>query len=199
MDWLLPLFLSFLRFENRAKKDRTSMLGREKRQEKAGGLGTEKQIHSNPGLGALGLCCLTSEHLYRNVFNSTWFPACLPPEPISKLNSYLGPLQEKYNSVAVLVFKLARKQKHWSTNNFAFILNGDARGRENMWWFLLEEGKSWPKAGPQCCWQGKWGKMGGREKKAQVKRRGSFSLGRRFPDLSTHPSLTLILLTLPNT
>lgn len=99
MDWLLPLFLSFLRFEDRAKKDKTSVSGREERQEKAGGLGMEKQIHSNPGLGALGLCCVTSEQLYRNVFNGAWFPVCFLPQPISKLNSFFGPLQERYNSV----------------------------------------------------------------------------------------------------
>ena len=147
MDWLLPLFLSSLRFEDRAKKDRTSMSGREERQEKAGALGTESQIHSNPRLEALGLSGLTSERLYRNVFNVAWFPACLPPQPISKLNSCFGHLQETYNAIAVLLFKLARKQKHWSANNFAFILNSDAGGRENMWWLLLGEGKSGPKAG----------------------------------------------------
>lgn len=35
-DWLLPLFLSSLRFEDKAKKDRTSVSGREERQERPG-------------------------------------------------------------------------------------------------------------------------------------------------------------------
>ena len=73
---LTPLFLSFLRFEDRAKKDQSVRERRE--QEKAGGLGREKQIHSKPGLGALGLCYLTSECLYRKHFQWCLVPILSP-------------------------------------------------------------------------------------------------------------------------
>lgn len=38
MDCLLPLFLPFSRFEDRIKKDRIGVSGRDERQENAGGL-----------------------------------------------------------------------------------------------------------------------------------------------------------------
>ena len=54
MEWLLPLFLSLLRFEDRTRKDRIRALGEERESGKkqipgfsSWGLGRGKQIHSN--------------------------------------------------------------------------------------------------------------------------------------------------------
>lgn len=116
MDWLLSLFLSLLRFEDRARKVRIRMSGRTERQEEAG---ARKGVNSFTAIRERSFRSLLSDLRKSLQKHFQWWmvpSSSLPVQPTPKLDSYTGSLQASYNTVAVLFLKLGSEQKHWSTN-----------------------------------------------------------------------------------
>lgn len=98
-DWPLPLILSFLSFEDRARKGRTRVSGRDERQEKAGAWKGENSPRQS-GTGTLGVCRLASQCLHRSfIFTVGGSQSFSPTAAHPQAEKLYRTLQESSNTV----------------------------------------------------------------------------------------------------